>query len=112
MRCFLVNLNAKPHEYWDCTYYLNLSVHSSATNHLNAQRGLFTLESKDEPRELNKNRLVASNLVKYKISHSHIEDVLDQLDNLGINQASIFPTYDGVGRYTKENLKAGRYKKT
>jgi len=87
-----------------------VSVHSSATNHINAQRGVFTLEDNHWSSELDKNPDIAHSLVKYKISHIHIEDVLEQLDNLGINQASIFPTYDGVGRYTLESLKVGRYK--
>ena len=89
-----------------------INVHSSATNHINAQRGLFTLESKGWTSGLDKNPIVANNLVKYKIAHADIEDILEQLDNLGINQASIFPTYDGVGRYTMESLKVGRYKYT
>lgn len=86
-----------------------MNVPSSTTSHIQAQRGLFTFHPSHEFFDMDDDPQVKANLVVNLLSHKYIEELLETLDNLGINQATIYPSYDGVGKYTLEGLKIGLY---
>lgn len=87
-----------------------VNVQTANNDHIKAQNGLFTMINEDWQGPLEKFSSVSSKLKKCIIGYEHAEDLLSQLDNFGINQAYIFPSYEGVSKLTMESLKLGHYR--
>ena len=68
---------------------------------------MLTFDDYMDPDYSNVNAFV----MKIKIPYKYKADLLNQLDMLGINEKSLFPGLDGIGKYIKQHYMVERSKK-
>ncbi len=90
-----------------------VSAGRSTNRNLHAQGGLFTVDRNPERRvgldatlqqRTADDGSFASPLLQFTLPHDQAPALLDLLDLEGINGATVFPDYDGVGRAVMERL--------
>jgi hypothetical protein len=73
------------------------------TQRITAQNGWFTTHKFLPDREkfipLNKNKDYVDNLYKFEIDNTLRKDILERLDQLGVNAASIYPDLSGLTKH-------------